>query len=593
MRHTKVINNTPLGRQLASIWKSVQEDLKDEKTELESSRLNTIFRIRWLARLGIDIYDKTINELDIKETLWALGRILFVCLRLKMNEGQVGEIAEKLLENYYPILVSLRKHHDKLISSQEYISTSEIVSGDEILPPHIETHIETNTSYTLQPDYVTSNLLPDYLWWQGISDGVSQPDPLLGRISPKYARGEILGLIVKPPHPGNISQFPSFIEPDWPQVKQPLNHMINFVDGQDPHQGPDSSQDFEQLNSTIWPFCTGICNSLGCCASSVGDCFQDCNGDDHASNRGECCGYFCMCICGTCFCGGASYSEAYAGSSFGNGVHSVAPHGVSLIKTGAAHLALSAATFSADKIFAPTVGTVLTGAYFVSVFPPLFYNFMHSVIKLIKGGEREQTRSRDRSAGIKDIVASLLGGAGGFFGGVWLPFFGGPHSAITMGLIGILMGDGLSKYYRKNKERKEHEGCPKPGKYYPTMKVLMDIFNAYELDELPGSLQDAKKDFNSGKSMKDFLAAQEKMDKIANLIQNCVERAIREKKAELQTHNPLTHGCRGLLGFYNGLFGGHYRRSEDRKETLDVIKEIHQGNIATLQGFDEPNILWC
>ena len=237
-------------------------------------------------------------------------------------------------------------------------------------------------------------------------------------------------------------------------------------------------------------------------------------------------------------------------SSDDGGLHQ-AMHASGLGKTGAMHVSLST-----SKLFAPTVGTYLTGAYVLAFAPPVLYNLWHSAVKLIKGGDHKETASRDRKASARDLLIKSSLGAAAFFGGLYIPW-GGIHTAIAFSIAVTYLSDQVSKAWRKKNERDTFGGYPhKPQKYIPGRAALEQLFYSSEAMEQPGldlatrekffqdaltealrnSGGDEEKGMFPGRSQAAFLAAQERLDNVGYIIKNCAEAAFSEKAEVLKTH---------------------------------------------------------
>jgi hypothetical protein len=604
--------------------------------KFQPGKLKKIFDLHWLERLGVDIYAKTLPELTIQETLFAMGRILYVNFLLFEN----GAAELKITAQYYQIIAFLVRHHDHLQNNIKKESKNTVLSinsstsdDDDII------FSEPSRSYLSLPIHETP--VPDPDWWRGLSDGMSHHhDPLMMMVSPRYLQGEVWGYMVKLPmrsavqlinlEVNTVHEIIHFVPQILGEVKDlAVNGFHGIESGIDvtiqaAHSACSAMSDCctglgQALIDCLGGAChclygvvNGVCNGMSGCFEATGNCLSGCEGiicnlSSCSCQCGECRdggGELCGCCgsivgaiatcCAHICCGCCSPEHPNDG---GGGMHGI--HHYGLAKTGLAHLSISTSQF-----FAPTVGTFLTGAYALVFGAPVIYNLWHSAVKLIRGGERSETRSRDRKASFQDLVVKSSLGAGLFFGGLLMPL-GGPHTALSFGIMGTFLGDKISKKLRKDKESQTYGGYPrKAGKYVPTGETMEKLYYSDESVEQPGLPQtyiaelyqnslnavlrncgDVNESKNlPGRSRVSFLAAQRRLDDISYVIKNCAETAADEKTSILQQHG-LSHGFCGLLRSYGGLFE-HHRQTELRKNMLATIASLHKGVITECaQGF--------
>jgi hypothetical protein len=685
IRRKNIFSGNSLGNYLQSIW--ALEQINIQRSE-ESARLKPIFDLHWAIRLGIDIYEKSIDQLTIHEALFALGRVLYVNVLLSVNEGPRGEIAKRISASHYQIIAYLRQYHDRLKETEK-----ERKQADEKTSDDFHLFINSDSDGEDEKNIVNSgyesfnsgssssfsyNPLPDYQWWDGFGHEEHHHDPLMALVSPSYSSGEVWGYIVnwrlratvdvidlaadgiryvvdKVPHV--VGETKEIIDAGVHVAKdvidQTTNGIHNVVDQlpqvvETGKRAVESGfsvlhQDLSDVGHHIadgaqnccgdvihrWSdCCTGIGQGLGDCLSGLGHCLMNCTCGifdtldrgfvvvgDCLSGMGDCLsgcgGVICnfRCDCGGGGGGGEICSGSCAGccaigvwcsslcsccptySSDDGGLHQ-GMHASGLGKTGAMHVSLST-----SKLFAPTIGTYLTGAYVLAFAPPVLYNLWHSAVKFIKGGDHKETASRDRRASARDLLMKSSLGAAAFFGGMYIPW-GGIHTAINFSIAVTYLSDQISKAWRKKNERDTFGGYPhKPQKYIPGRAALEKLFISSEELEQPG-LAGREKVFQKaltaalrnsevgeekikplGRPQAAFLAAQERLDKVGYMIKSCAEAAFGEKAEVLKTRG-LTNGICGLVRSYGGLFGGHYRQTDQHKKLLSAIQGLREGRIT-------------
>ena len=175
IRRKNVFSGNSLGNYLQSIW--ALEKINIERSE-ESIRLKPIFDLHWAIRLGVDVYEKSIDQLTIQELLFAMGRILYVNVLLSINEGPKGEIAKRLSTSHYQIIACLRQYHDRLKEKEREQAENNldsfpltINSDSDEDDEKVIVHSDYNSSYrSFNFGYSSYDPFPDYLWWNGFGE---------------------------------------------------------------------------------------------------------------------------------------------------------------------------------------------------------------------------------------------------------------------------------------------------------------------------------------------------------------------------------------------------------------------------------------
>lgn len=689
-----------IGNELQSIWLNVNNDAKFHQTA-EAQTLISIFYLHWLYRLGVDVYAKQLEDLNSDETLWVMGRVLQVCVRMAQATGVKAEKFLHLSSLYYQMVVCLREHYDKI--AKPAAAEQKLLINEE---RDLEAPFYSSSSSTYVVYSATYDPYPDPYWWQGYSaDTRHRHDPLIRITSPTYFNGpeldgEAWGYIIRfqveliKAEIGLVREvIPEavrFLEPVARQAGEVALRMgetgvraiRSGIDAAQPlledikehavdagHRVAETGQSLvEQAHHGLSHCCstmgdalkecgsgiahgaqdccsgvgqgfgdcctgvgrglsdclggigqctsncgTGIWDCFSGCCSGFGDCLSGCGGVISSCNcncncncgdgGGELCGgCFTVCGAGIMYCASLCCGSSDSGSSNssggnngggGDGVHhSLGQH--SVVKSSAAH---------ASAFFAPTWGTLLTGAYALILGTPAAYSNLRSAARILGLGEEKQkpTRSRDRGASAKDLIGASMLGTALFVTGWFIPF-GGPHTALAFGVAGAHLGQRASQYQRKAKESQTYGGSRKPAKYMVTYAVLKELFKDQSYIEQAGASITARQTCYEkmlrgvldqiepghsaldGRSRSEFLAAQERLDMIGIVIQGCARAAFFEKSEVLKTHG-LSGGVRGLARSYRGLFGGYRARTPRGEDVAAVIKQLHQGKIAPAQQF--------